>query len=86
MTSEGNVEVNRSGSFFLPPQGPPGPYQRNWAGGLFPGGTSQARKFIFVHEIAHLTDVILPDPNSWVQQEANNSEILKNCQKALGIR
>jgi hypothetical protein len=86
VTPEGNVLINSTGPFFFPPEGPPGPDQKNWAGRVFPGATPQARSLILLHETGHLTKALVPDKYSWEQAKANNYAIIEHCQKTLGIK
>jgi len=83
VTDAGNVEINSSGGFFTSHAAGGGTL---YAGGIFLGGTTQAQQFVLLHEIAHLTNGIVPERGSDVQEDANNLEILKHCQQALGIK
>jgi hypothetical protein len=47
---------------------------------------AETLRYPLLHETSHLTDVIVPESGSMAQEGANNLEILKHCQKALGLK
>ncbi len=78
------IDINSQGAFFKGsyPNGKPLDVGTNQ--NPIRGGTPEARAFILLHELGHITDALKPDFGNPSAEAANNAAILKHCKKTLG--
>ncbi len=51
--------------------------------GNIAGGTARAQGFIILHELGHVTQVLLPDLHNAKAEAQNNKDIAKHCKKTI---